>query len=301
MEPLLIMNKSHGYGMNYGELLQTDEWEAKRYDILQRDNYLCQDCGCKGVNNNIFFPISKISDLKNILPNILLTNNIEFFCDSINWDGRLMKSPIYYQVKNINDKLYIYTINVHKRLELPFLFAADVDISNIHFKEINIDNICLSYRDGQVISGGLFAFLFKEDLGETNYAAINYSYISNNLEKLELNILFKNKYFYFSFLHYCHNERALFSFIPLNIHHNYYIYAKRPWEYDDDALVTLCSSCHQKRHSQINIPLYTLDRQLMTLALPVCSRCQGTGYLPQYHYYMRGICFECYGEGVRGF
>lgn len=49
--------------MKYEDLLEKDEWEVKRYEILARDNYTCQDCGCRGINNDIFFPISKISDL----------------------------------------------------------------------------------------------------------------------------------------------------------------------------------------------------------------------------------------------
>ncbi|MDC2385297.1 hypothetical protein PO144_25225, partial [Bacteroides ovatus] len=46
--------------------------------------------------------------------------------------------------------------------------------------------------------------------------------------------------------------------------------------------------------------LYTSDRQLICSALPVCDRCNGTGYLPQYRYFMGGICFKCHGEGVYG-
>lgn len=67
----------------------------------------------------------------------------------------------------------------------------------------------------------------------------------------------------------------LFHFTPLNTHHNYYIFGRKPWDYDNGALVTLCSRCHQKRHQQTKIPLYTSDRQLICSALPVCDRCDG--------------------------
>lgn len=31
----------------------------------------------------------------------------------------------------------------------------------------------------------------------------------------------------------------------LNVHHKYYEKGKDPWEYEDDALVTLCEYCHE--------------------------------------------------------
>ena len=34
----------------------------------------------------------------------------------------------------------------------------------------------------------------------------------------------------------------------LNVHHKYYLFGKKPWEYPDDALITLCIDCHQLLH-----------------------------------------------------
>jgi len=36
---------------------------------------------------------------------------------------------------------------------------------------------------------------------------------------------------------------------PLNIHHKYYAKDLFPWSYPDEALVTLCSQCHEYLHS----------------------------------------------------
>lgn len=91
--------------MKYEELLKKKEWEEKRYEILARDNYTCQDCGCRGINNDIFFPISKISDLNKLLPDILLNgDNFESFCNGINWVDRSIKSPAHLQVEILNNK-----------------------------------------------------------------------------------------------------------------------------------------------------------------------------------------------------
>lgn len=39
----------------------------------------------------------------------------------------------------------------------------------------------------------------------------------------------------------------------LNVHHRYYEKNKEPWEYDDDVLVTLCESCHEKTTQEIRV------------------------------------------------
>ena len=31
----------------------------------------------------------------------------------------------------------------------------------------------------------------------------------------------------------------------LHVHHKYYIEGLKPWEYDDDALISLCKNCHE--------------------------------------------------------
>lgn len=294
--------------MEYKEQLQKKEWEAKRYEILDRDKYTCQDCGCMGINNNIFFPISNISNLNILLPDILLNDSsLESFLNGIDWKGIFLKFPFRsrYQVDIINKNIYFYETIPYSIFDHPLLFIAGTKVSSIHYNLTRIENINLSYKDRKFKGIRLVAYLFKEDMGQANYAAINHYCVSGEKcmrEILELSILFENKYFRLTFplLHFF-NEEKVFGFTPLNIHHKYYIYGKEPWEYDNEALVTLCTSCHQKRHSLMNIPLYTFDKRLINPALPICDRCQGTGYLPNYHYYLDGVCFKCHGEGVCGY
>jgi hypothetical protein len=38
----------------------------------------------------------------------------------------------------------------------------------------------------------------------------------------------------------------------LQVHHNYYIFGKLPWEYNDDAYITLCRYCHMKEHNMVS-------------------------------------------------
>ena len=42
--------------------------------------------------------------------------------------------------------------------------------------------------------------------------------------------------------------------IFLQVHHTYYILNAKPWEYDDNSLVTLCLDCHINVHKNTLIP-----------------------------------------------
>ena len=85
----------------------------------------------------------------------------------------------------------------------------------------------------------------------------------------------------------------------LNIHHKYYVKNQNPWEYEDDALITLCQDCHGLEHKTKQTPVYR-DIHFKDISgyAQVCDRCGGEGYLPQYKHVEGGICFKCYGEGV---
>jgi hypothetical protein len=86
------------------------------------------------------------------------------------------------------------------------------------------------------------------------------------------------------------------AFITLQVHHKYYVKNKLPWEYENEALVTLCSECHQKTHDENTIPYYdSLDKEYQ-LFLTACDRCNGSGNIPKFSHIEHGICFKCYGN-----
>lgn len=52
----------------------------------------------------------------------------------------------------------------------------------------------------------------------------------------------------------------------LAVHHKYYLKLPnndfvQPWEYPDDALITLCKKCHEKAHKKYNNKVYYITKE----------------------------------------
>jgi 5-methylcytosine-specific restriction endonuclease McrA len=83
-------------------------------------------------------------------------------------------------------------------------------------------------------------------------------------------------------------------FTGLHVHHKYYIEGRNPWEYSNDALITLCETCHDEKHSGKTIPVYNLE-MVQINEYHNCTRCNGKGVFPEYSHVQSGICFKCNG------
>lgn len=293
--------------MSYKDDLQQPEWEAKRYDILQRDNYRCQDCGAIGVNQDIFYPITSIGDIDKLLPNLLINGkDLQTFCERIqntNWENCPSKKAILYGPTIINHHLYKYKVDFIQITPNPICFVTTVPIIELHSRTIGL-KLSEVYLNSVKMNSicTCHAYLINEDLWKKGYISINYSTIN---ARLSLTIIYSNILLVFRFNHNSkESDNNILQITPLNIHHKYYILGRKPWEYDNDALITLCPHCHQKRHLQTKIPIFEFSnhqqRQIKD-NLQLCDRCGGAGYLPEYHYYLEGICFKCHGEGVCGY
>jgi hypothetical protein len=82
----------------------------------------------------------------------------------------------------------------------------------------------------------------------------------------------------------------------LNVHHRYYIFQHEPWAYYDNALITLCQSCHKMVHDTLPSIVYAQNgRVLKPMKFTPCKRCDGYGYLSEYRHIQNGICFRCNG------
>jgi len=101
------------------------------------------------------------------------------------------------------------------------------------------------------------------------------------------------------------NINSFKPFVDFNVHHKFYVLNRNAWEYEDDDLITLCPDCHKKVHIETKILLYdsyprnsnSSHAKVLKEAV-ICSKCNGSGYLPEFNYYLDGVCFDCWGHGV---
>ncbi len=95
----------------------------------------------------------------------------------------------------------------------------------------------------------------------------------------------------------------------LQVHHTFYSVQKislkknkfihnAPWEYPDEALITVCSRCHQIIHRTTKIPILEeiMPGKYAKKDFTPCYRCNGVGYFSCYKHIQQGICFRCNGQ-----
>lgn len=281
--------------MSYVELLNTDEWKTKCYDILLRDNFVCQDCGCKGIHNNTFFPISQIKDLNYLIPIELLDGKyLNDFCIDVTSDLKETKrAPVYLVSNKFKENLYINMMMTISPFEQPLYFISNTPFKSLSFRQYYRKTSEIQYKGNTLLRYVYACQVQKNIIG--SWATIRHNKGTSEIFSIDIRV--GNDLYKIEFTS-CNKDNLLFKCNPLHIHHNYYIFGHKPWEYKNDALVTLCASCHQKRHQNNNVALFSEKKEVLINNLPICDRCQGSGYLPEYHYYLNGICFKCNGEGI---
>lgn len=82
----------------------------------------------------------------------------------------------------------------------------------------------------------------------------------------------------------------------LEVHHLYYELGRMPWDYPLQDLVALCRECHRIRHGLSRAPLRRSVGHLISNP-PICTRCDGEGYITQFQHIEDGVCFRCWGSG----
>jgi len=294
--------------MTYNELLQQKEWWVKCNEILSRDHYTCKDCGCLGYHNgDCYASLNETSAIDSIFSSLTLDGySISQFCSNLKdydlehfEDVVLRSKESSNQASRYSFKLYDKESKYFHYLPRGFSydFISDVACDKISMDAIILNNV-ISYNSQKPEHTWLFAFKFEKDLADKVYLSIN----SNNGSVPSTDTISVGSYvIYINFrdtlilLSIESSKEVIFK--GLNVHHTYYIKGHKPWEYENDALVTLCEDCHKKRHKGTAVPLLNDNKELIA-NLATCPRCGGSGYLPQYKHVEHGICFKCGGEGV---
>ncbi len=312
------------YMMTYNELLQQESWYEKCIEILHRDQYRCQKCGALGYHNNTYYECQTAGELDGFLKGILIKDSKpSVFIDKIKEEQSRNEFFIFSNgtdettdMQTIGDK-YLYDIHT---------------TPDIHFWHILPTVSSKRIQDKKCIG----SFIYKKDViipKETNfiyergnYFFLNSSYFDNYIVRIEhrwptgvgddgygpvfwgsvfISICYQNRCISLEFEDKTKiDDKGNYLETPivpkaLNVHHNYYVNGKNPWEYDNEALVTLCEDCHRDIHKSTTTPVYKelYGKQILRYA-EICDRCGGRGFIPQYRHVMGGICFLCWGEGV---
>lgn len=138
--------------------------------------------------------------------------------------------------------------------------------------------------------------IFNGDNGFVNEVT-NISGSNIDLESLNFALKFSNsktpKFICFTTEDYENDDKKI-----LHIHHKYYIKGRLAWEYKPEALICLCHDCHEEVHTNEIIKIYHNASLDTFKESQKCFKCSGSGYLPQYDYYLNGVCFNCWGAGI---
>lgn len=295
--------------MTYTELLQQKEWWSKCNEILQRDHFICKDCGSVGFHNGgSFIKLDSIEEMDAILKGWLFNGTIfSQFWANIPYNTPYSIKHIPFQTEYSENGMNVYNLNLISSiafgnrlfpnvLMMPerFMVVSQEQIETLNTTVYSFHKITRRVDSSETVGR---AYLFEFPIILTNEIYVNMEYellgaIGEQLfEDNIINITSGNKLL--SLIYHPYS----FQLKGLNIHHTYYVKGHKPWEYDNEALVTLCENCHKKRHETSSVPYYDHERRLIG-NLAICDRCGGSGYLPQYSHVEDGVCFKCGGEGV---
>jgi len=280
--------------MTYNELLQQKEWVCKCNEILNRDHYTCKSCGRIGFHNGgNFLELFDISDVDSILKDYTFYDRpFSEFMKTIP-EGKYVEGrfkDIAYTDEGIEYERVTFkhfrrpiTQNDSDYDSFPIVFENGFAPTKIGqrkwngIKNLNHYEIIREILEFTILDGNLHSNCVC--IEESDYAHHFTIQIGNRIFALVI-------------------SRVEKSFVGLNVHHKYYIQGHKPWEYENDALITLCEDCHKRWHENYsNIRLLDPNHKLISTLTP-CDRCGGSGYLHQYNHVENGICFKCRGEGV---
>lgn len=283
--------------MAYIDLLSQNEWHQKCQEILDRDKFHCQDCGCLGSHDYGYSQLHSLHDLDILLDHCRFKG--EDFASFYKYLSKFDLQDMVIGVKEIRDFTETLRIICFTPYDADWLHsfgnAFNVIVDSRYSKDTLLAIRNVKYRQSKIMS--------LEANNDSDYGWLFYF----RFDRMYSNDMFLSIHHYTDYILICistGSELIAMRFPPailnikgLNVHHKYYMQGLKPWEYPNDALITLCEDCHKKRHHESTIPVYN-PNLLRIDDLSPCTKCGGSGYLPQYLHIKNGVCFKCGGEGI---
>ena len=246
--------------MTYPEQLDTTEWKNKRGEILKRDAFKCQNCS----NQKPVVEMDKGFFSGFCFP----TSKEAIHIDNFGRD-KFMRSGIKSEYsKYLTESAVVYSKKIPRwRRMVLAMRKLDEDekiIFNKYAKKINQ----LRKSDINKLDNLVSSIVALEEKRRVEFTEVNEQKSKTTFEWLFM--------------------------LGLHIHHKYYIKELRAWEYKNDALITLCQTCHEDLHRNQAVPVYDNEFELLG-HYEYCKRCHGAGVFPEYSHVQKGICFRCNG------
>ena len=257
---------------SYRDLLQSDYWRVKREEIVNRDKNKCQHCFNK---THLEYNLSTFS----FRPSIDNSTIIKIDNSDDTEISTERHFTFYANLRNTpRDKLIIVYKEDSNFSKIIGFFSTNISISENEIDEEiekNISNELLKFEPQRREAMRIYL---------KSYDSPRKLIISELIEKkikasgdsLELNTF---------------NWSEVKN---LHVHHTYYQRGKLPWDYPNEALVTLCWKCHEDIHSKEKTEWLDENGQVLGSLTP-CLRCFGAGEFPEFNHVQNGICFRCDG------
>lgn len=314
--------------MTYNELLLQKEWFNKCRDILQRDQYHCKNCGCLGYHNNTYYECQTAEELDSLLKGLLIKGDSpSAFLNKINENTCVLNHKVYEHEKDeianrqiIGDRI-LTDLQIASYL-LPIAPKNRINENRCKYYSLYNQDVTLSQATDWVFQKGCFC-IFENKYFENYVLRIEKRWLvfgsaiqcgwkmivdTGLEEKIVISICFHNyciSLYFDDSPQFPYDDKQRYSgktpdlsSKALFVHHKYYVKGLKPWECENEALVTLCQKCHKQEHQSNSTPVYwsPFTKQLVGTA-QICDKCGGSGYLPKED--VEGdVCDKCYGEGV---
>ena len=260
--------------MTYIEQLETEQWKKIRNEVLLRDSNKCQHCYnlnlVKDASESYISSLTRIEYINDLNKNAFVLSN------SLNSEELYHIYVSQQEINFLNTNVILYSKKTSNQKEvilgIRHLTPVEISVFNKYKKihQITMENFTKNSFDIFSIKNDYLNALQKNKLNKIS-----------ELNSKKINEKFSD--FSWKYIR------------GLHIHHKYYIKNFKAWEYDLDALITLCFDCHENLHKNEIINVYNSSLQL-TGNYNYCKRCHGAGRFPEFSHIQSGICFRCNGE-----